>query len=714
MNKIKIVLIFIYITTFSLSVYSQETTIKRSNNEVELNGNPYYIHIVRKGETLYAISKAYNVHVDSIKKDNLHLGDNLNANQFIKIRIHKSSQDNKQQFVYHKVKKGDTPYNISVRYKVSLNDIYKYNPSAKVGIGIDEVIRIPLAIKPNTSNTDTTQLKTAKPESSDAYLVHKVEKKETIFGIAAKYLTTQEKLVALNPQLKEKSLQVGDELKIPVSEKERLSTNNDFYYHEVKKQETIYRLTRNYNIKEKEFYKFNPDLKDRSMQVGELVKIPKNSASDSIFNQKVENDSLITAPEPDNYVAWKDSLILPPCPESFIDTVSKYKVAFFLPFYLNINDTLGKFVDIVVKDEDGIETIETVPRTGKIHDKIYPRSSIFISFYQGALLALSNLKQQGINLEVHVFDTQEDTTITKELLKSNQLADFDLIIGPVFNNVLKIVADYAWENQINIVSPLASNNGFIDHNPYAFQVSPPLEIQMHHASDFLHSFDTKNYIVIHDGKNLDQEYISQFKSELFAQMNSENYDQVKYNEVLYYDAQDSVLKEVFTKGMENIVIVPSSNQAFVTDVLGKLNAYSYEYNLTIFGQPKWARFQNISLDNFHNTNTHIFSNSFIDYSHKNVIRFIKEFRLNFKDEPDKYAFSGYDITKYFCLALNKYGPDFRKCIHMHKPELLQTNFCFVPIGDQGGYQNTAIYLIAYNKLNMIEKVMQFPQYLDEE
>jgi ABC-type branched-subunit amino acid transport system substrate-binding protein len=443
--------------------------------------------------------------------------------------------------------------------------------------------------------------------------------------------------------------------------------------------------------------------------IGELVKIPKNTISDSIFLQdKPTVDSIYTEPQNDQFVLWTDSLILPPCPIVGVDTITKYKVAFFLPFYLNINDTLGKYVDIVVRDEDGHEHIETVQRTGNVEDKIYPRSKLFINFYQGALLALKNLKDMGVSIDIHVFDTQNDSLHLSQILKASKFENFDLFIGPVFGDMLKIVGDYAWEHHINIVSPLSNDNEFIDHNPYAFQVIPPLEVQMQHASDYLNSIDTKNYIVIHDGKNLDQEYISQFKRQLFAQMNNENFDQIKYNEVLYYDARDSVLKEVFTKGMENIVIVPSSNQAFVTDILGKLNGYSYEYNIKIFGQPLWSRFENIELDNFHNTNTHIFSNSFIDYSQANVSSFVQSYRYHFKGEPNKYAFQGYDITKYFCLALNKYGRDFRKCIHMHDPELLQTSYRFVPFSDQGGYQNTSIFILEYSKSNRLNKVAQFP------
>jgi len=448
-------------------------------------------------------------------------------------------------------------------------------------------------------------------------------------------------------------------------------------------------------------------LKKRVLQEGELIKIAKNKTSDLIFAKKISADTIKHEPERDVYSFWKDSLILPSCPAQPIDTITKYKIAFFLPFYLNINDTLGKYKDVMVK-ENGVYILETVLRTGRIKDIVYPKSKIFIDFYQGALMALLDLKKMGISFDIYVFDTQNDSSHVAQLLKTNDLSGFDLFIGPIYGNNLQIIGDYAWEHQINIVSPLSLKKEFIEHNPYAFQVSPPFEVQMHHASDFLNEFDVKNYIVIHDGNNLDQEYISQFKQQLFAQMNQDNFNQIKYNEVFYYDARDSILKEVFTPGMKNIVIVPSSNQAFVTDVMGKLNGYSYEYDITIFGQPRWLRFENIELDNFHNTNTHIFSNSFIDYNKPNIINFVKNYRLQYKGEPNKYAFQGYDITKYFCLALNKYGKDFRKCIHMHHIDLLQTNFKFVPYTDQGGFQNTAIYILEYSKDYKLRKVAQFP------
>lgn len=688
----------------STTAYTQDTpptTIKRSNNKVSLNGKPYYIHIVRKGETLFAISQAYKVPVDTIKHDNLNVHDAIQPNQYIKIRIEDNVQKTKQQYIYHTVVKGDTPFNLSKRYNTTIDIIYQLNPTAELGIKIGQVLKIPSGIvetEPVMVGTDSINGTTPTDSAEQKYLLHIVRKKETLFGIAAQYKVSKEEIEAVNPTLENNQIQPGEALKIPINAIANID-DKDYYLHEVKKQETIWGITQMYNIKEKALKKINPEIKTLGLQVGMFIRIPKNKTSDAIFKAEpiedviASNDTIVQEIIPVHTI---DSSFFKNCPTPPFDKETTYKVAFFLPFYLNMIDTAtvdidGKAIDMNAKEKE-----------------IYPRSKIFIDFYEGALLAINDLKQQGVSFDIHVFDTQNDSLKIARTLKENDLSDFDLFIGPVFGENLNIVGDFAWEHQINIVSPLSVRNSFIDHNPYAFQVSPPFELQMKHASEFLNEFDTKNYIVIHDGKSVEQNYIQAFKTQLYAQMNDSNFDQIKYNEVYYYTARDSVLKDVFSYEIENIVIVPSSNRAFVSDIMGKLNGYSFDYKITTFGQPRWVQFDNIELDNFHNTNTHIFSNSYIEYDSPKIIDFIKDYRFYYKTEPGKYAFQGYDITYYFLSALNINGPDFRKCIHNHNIELLQTNYNFMPYTDQGGYQNSAIYILEYTDDYKIKKVASYP------
>ena len=57
----------------SVSLLSQEpeiATIKKSTDRVKIDGRHYYIHIVKQGETLYSISRAYGVSQIDIAMEN--------------------------------------------------------------------------------------------------------------------------------------------------------------------------------------------------------------------------------------------------------------------------------------------------------------------------------------------------------------------------------------------------------------------------------------------------------------------------------------------------------------------------------------------------------------------------------------------------------------------------------------------------------------------
>jgi LysM repeat protein/ABC-type branched-subunit amino acid transport system substrate-binding protein len=590
-------------------------------------------------------------------------------------------------FTYHNVTKGDTPYNIAKRYGISIDELYKLNPGSELGIKIGDRLKI----------QNKTQAAADEPQAAQAdtaFVIHKVGKQETLFGIARKYQTTQAEIEKLNPDIVGRSIQIDEMLKIPVPESAAEEIlDGDFDLHKVEKQETIYGIAKSYGISEKNLIKLNPNLKKRGVQEGELIRIPKGAAKTVV--EKVEPvveekpaEPVVSEEERKRIEAYEaDNRTMHTVQDAQFDKSKTYKVAFFLPLYLSMNDTTG---------------------WGSHSGKIYAKSKSFIEFYSGSMLALNDLKKQGLSFDVEVVDTKGDSLFISNYMRNHDMSGYDMFIGPAFSGELQVVGDYAWEHQINIVSPLSVKSTFIDHNPYAFQVCPTLDIQMKYMAEFLNQIDTKNFIVIHNGDAQEQDFISEFKRQLYSSISSDNLDQVRYNEYYYYTSGD-ILNSAFIKGKENIVIIPSTDRAFVTDVMGKLNGYSYEYRVTIFGQPRWERFESIDIDYFHNTNMHYLSNSFIDYSKPEIIDFVRNYRNLMNIEPDRIAFQGYDITMFFCTALNKFGHDFRRYIMYHKAPLLQTEFNFVPYTDQGGYQNTSIYILDYAKDYTVKKIATYPE-----
>ena len=63
------VLFIILVSTGIMNASAQEP-VKISKEKVSIDGVPYYIHIVKKGQTLYSISKAYHVSTETLLKEN--------------------------------------------------------------------------------------------------------------------------------------------------------------------------------------------------------------------------------------------------------------------------------------------------------------------------------------------------------------------------------------------------------------------------------------------------------------------------------------------------------------------------------------------------------------------------------------------------------------------------------------------------------------------
>jgi LysM repeat protein/ABC-type branched-subunit amino acid transport system substrate-binding protein len=122
--------------------------------------------------------------------------------------IHKTRSSaiiNGVKYYLHTVEKGQTLFAIAKFYGKDVNDVVIENPEAIDGIKPGQVLRIPVEKK-----------KPAEVTVSDTsnFIMHKVEKGQTLYSITKQYGVSDEKLKAINPELKE-GLKIGQWLKIP-------------------------------------------------------------------------------------------------------------------------------------------------------------------------------------------------------------------------------------------------------------------------------------------------------------------------------------------------------------------------------------------------------------------------------------------------------------------------------------------------------------------
>jgi len=116
--------------------------------------------------------------------------------------------------------------------------------------------------------------------SAQNYIEHKVEAGETIESIAKQYLVTPFDIYALNPDAKRK-FQPNTILIIPNSKVKNEPVEAEsrelmgYKKHKVKRKETLYGLSKKYNVSEEDIKKANRFLYSENLKKGDRIKIPK-------------------------------------------------------------------------------------------------------------------------------------------------------------------------------------------------------------------------------------------------------------------------------------------------------------------------------------------------------------------------------------------------------------------------------------------------------
>ena len=119
-------------------------------------------------------------------------------------------KQNGKKYYLHIVIKGETVYGISRDFNLGVKDIVLENPKAMDGISPGDTLHIPLLPVANVSANPNVQ----KADSSK-YIYHKVEAKETLYSLSKQYGVSINILDSLNPEIKDKGLRAGMDLRIP-------------------------------------------------------------------------------------------------------------------------------------------------------------------------------------------------------------------------------------------------------------------------------------------------------------------------------------------------------------------------------------------------------------------------------------------------------------------------------------------------------------------
>lgn len=232
---------------------------------------------VGSDKDLEDVASRLDVDIHTIRQLNPHVQRNQDISKMLLVVPKDSSfrLNPKVKLIAYDVSPKETLYSISKSYNVRIKDIKVYNPFLNEReLDYNDVLRIP-TYELKDKDLDINQ---SVKNSEFNTLMHLVLPKETKYGISKKYGLTVTELEDSNPGIDEKEIQPGQFLKIkrPLDTSQPVQPKNqDFDFLKVSSNNSIKSISENYDVSEKQLIESNPSLKFEGISEGLVLKIPK-------------------------------------------------------------------------------------------------------------------------------------------------------------------------------------------------------------------------------------------------------------------------------------------------------------------------------------------------------------------------------------------------------------------------------------------------------
>ena len=422
-------------------------------------------------------------------------------------------------------------------------------------------------------------------------------------------------------------------------------------YHKVKRKETIFGISRMYDITIEELIAANPVMKgaDYDLKKGDILRIPYPSKS---REASLTSQTALSGTASDDDV--KNRTI---------------RLGVMLPLH-NING-------------DGRRMVE---------------------YYRGVLMACDSLKKMGISVDVHAWNTPEDRDI-RQVLLDEAASKCDMIIGPLYSKQMDVLSEFVKTYDIRLVIPFSINAPQLTTNRNIFQIwQSPTSINEETITHFMERFKDSHPVFIDCNDSTSNK--GNFTSGLRRQLEQQG---IVYSITNLKSGDENFLK-AFSQTKQNVVILNTGRMQELGIAFSKLNSLKMKYqelDITMFGYTDWLRYTRNHLENYYKYNTYIPSAFFYNPVSPATKRLEQKYRWNFHADMQnvlpRFAITGFDHAYFFLRGLHKYGKSFNGAAGMFGYPPVQTPLQFERYGN-GGLRNRTLMFVHYTPDHRVETI----------
>ncbi len=540
---------------------------------------------------------------------------------------------NGKEYYQYTVQAGEGLYGLSKRFSVTQEEIIQANPDVASGLKNGQLLLIPVS-KNKTTEKPLVKNEPVQQQTEIKFIEHKVEKKQTLFAISRKYDVNQEDIKKYNPEV-EKGLKEGMILKIP---KVTVVSQNT---KPIEKQTTT-------PVKPNNQTKKNTVKPSKDQFVIHVVKAKETLYSISNLYKVDIADIIKLNPDCDKQIKTGTELKIP-----YAKSISKQK-----PDSVTITvkeDTDNQSLKIAGKVTPNTEPIRIAFLLPFMLDnaKTDNSSEKFVEFYSGALLAIQEAKDLGISFEIYCYDTEKSEQKITEILQRESLRNVDLIVGPAYSNQIPLVSEFAKENGINTLIPFSSKVFDIDTNPFLFQFNPGTGTKINFVSNIIdkrYKYSNVIFVNLPDVNVLDEGKI--FADGLKSQLSRRN---KLFTEFDATDPESFNLISKLKENQENLIIFNTEKYSIAQSYINPANKLS-DYKIIIYNELSW-------LNQDDNRSPYMVVSPFKADINKQKLKkytdnFNQYYKWNVSPGTSRYDLLGYDLTSYFIAQIFYYGTNF--------------------------------------------------------
>ena len=551
-----------------------------------------------------------------------------------------------RSYYKHLVAGGDTIYSLSKVYGVSEQSIMDSNEGLTPStLKIDTYVLIP-------KGGDVAAAKAEKAEKVDKkrFIYHSVKQGETIYSIARKYKVSVAVLESDNPNIDVERISPDMEVKVRRSERgfatvdeierermrrttqqERLSEDE----YMVRAGETVYSLSRKFGLSEEKFMQLNNLSSYGDLKEGMVIKYQeaKIEVQESVEPARRDSDESVIVVAPADSIAVESSV----ADEQFV-----------------VDSMVSTFRTLAPYQTLRASLLMPFHKDGKVNPTI-------VDFYRGVLLAMEDIKNEGYDVELSVFDSEGTEERIQSIMADEPLFhEAQLIIGPVYESELSVVLPYATENSIPVISPLADIVSL--HSPMLFQMQAESENKY---DKFERIFDGSREVVIVHTPSIDKEYEAKMRELSAGHVVYELNYTFDRESLLYMRNADGTngeqidITEFMRSSTSKAFVVLASDEIDVDRVLTTLSSTrasilgrgSLMGDYVVVGNRRWKQITSIDKQTFFNNNTVFLVPYHANRGNSSVAMFDARYIKAYEALPTMYAYRGYDAAMIFCRKM---------------------------------------------------------------